>query len=105
MSVHRLQLERELREAEAELLLVREGELRAAETERLALVELPPGPRRKRVPHRTKHLLVAVRDPRSVCAKYLLAWWKKRSAFGAAKRPVSTNEINRLAAILRRLET
>jgi hypothetical protein len=104
MSVARLQLERELREAEAELLLAREAELRAAEDERLALVRGEPV-RRMRVPHRTKRVMGEAKEARSACAKYLLAWWKKRSAFGAAKRPVSTNEINRLAAILRRLET
>lgn len=93
MSVHRLELEQLLQEEE------RKAALAKAE-----LVAVPPV-HRKRVPHRTKHVLILGKDARSICATYLLDWWKRRTAFGRVQRPVSTNEINRLAAILRRLET
>lgn len=96
MSVHRLQIEQLLRDEER---LCREVKAELAAVPR-------PEPARRRVPHRTKHLLVHKgKDGRSVCAAFLLAWWRRRSAFGGGKRLVTTNEINRLAGILRRLET
>jgi hypothetical protein len=89
---------------ELEQLLLAEERLAAEERAALHAVPAQPPVHRKRVPHRTKHVLVLGKDPRSVCARYLLDWWRRRTAFGKQK-PVTTNEINRLAAILRRLET
>jgi hypothetical protein len=94
VSIARLELEQ----------LLQAEERQAALAQRSSLPAQPPV-HRKRVPHRTKHVLVLGKDARSICATYLLDWWKRRTAFGRAQRPVSTNEINRLAAILRRLET
>lgn len=77
----------------------RAGRMRAEVASHLAL------PARKRVHRRTRHLLVLQKDGRALAAKCLLDWWKKRSAHGGvAARAVSTNEINRLAGIIRRLE-
>lgn len=56
------------------------------------------------VQHRTHHLLVLGKDGRSLAAAYLLEWWEKRCVQGKQRRPVSTNEINRIAGIIRRLE-
>lgn len=56
------------------------------------------------VQHRTHHLLVLGKDGRSLAAKFLLEWWEKRCASGRHRRRVSTNEIQRIAGIIRRLE-
>jgi hypothetical protein len=93
----------------SEAVLIREQMLRELELDedrraaRMRAEVVAPLPRR-RVPHRTQHLLVLAKDGRAVAAKFLLEWWKKRGAYGGHRRPVSTNEINRLAGIIRRLE-
>lgn len=94
MSVHRLQLEQELRQAEVELRLVREGELRAAEAERLALLDPLPASR--------KVYRVLDGDPEqaasNAAATRIERWWKSR------RRGLlpTDSEIARLVRFIRR---
>lgn len=89
----------------SEAALQREQRLREEEQRASAIrAELCAPLARHRVPHRTRHLLVLENDGRALAANFLLAWWKKRGAHSGHRRPVSTNEVNRLAGIIRRLE-
>lgn len=91
-----------------------EAQLRAeeelADQVRLERLQLPPEAktlrlrRLKRGSKRRHQLLVLGKDGRSICAAFVLRWWKKRNSSIRRSAPVTTNEVNRLAAILRRLE-
>lgn len=102
----RLAIEMLLREREDLALEVRQERERTT-SPRLAVKHRPP--RKRPVKGRdvfTRVLLV--RDVRKDCADFLLEWWRRKGKLGGTpkgtKHMVSTNDVNRLAGMMRRLE-
>lgn len=60
--------------------------------------------RTPRAPFARRRVVLLARDGRSLAAEFLLGWWGKRKRSIRRHAPVTTNEINRLAAMVRKLE-